>query len=138
MRVVFGREVVDTKLEKPFRLIIGGGSGCGKTSLLKQIVENSHFSTPFNKIVYCYPDYLEEIPVQFDQIVEYNAGISDAKYFSSLPKNTLLLFDDMMSECGKSDDIMKLFSVIDRKKTFQLFSLCKIFMITRNSLEISE
>ena len=45
MRVVFGREVEDTKLKKPFRLIIGGGSGCGKTSLLKQIVENSHFST---------------------------------------------------------------------------------------------
>ena len=123
MRVVFGRDVVDTKLEKPFRLIIGGGSGCGKTSLLKKIVENSHFLTPFNKIVYCYPDYLEEIPVEFDQIVEYNAGISDAKYFSSLPKNTLLLFDDMMSECGKSDDIMKLFSVIARKKNISIIFL---------------
>jgi|TARA_B110000208_G_scaffold35914_1_gene47650 hypothetical protein len=123
MRVVFGREVVDSKLEKPFRLIIGGGSGCGKTTILKEIVDKSHFSSPFDKIVYCYPDYLEEIPIEFDQIVEYHAGICDAKYFSSLPKNTLLLFDDMMTECGKSDEIMKLFSVIARKKNISIIFL---------------
>ena len=123
MRVVFGREVVDSKLEKPFRLIIGGGSGCGKTTILKEIVDKSHFSSPFDKIVYCYPDYLEEIPIEFDQIVEYHAGICDATYFSSLPKNTLLLFDDMMTECGKSDEIMKLFSVIARKKNISIIFL---------------
>ena len=123
MRVICGREVVDSKLEKPFRLIIGGASGCGKTTLLKEIVEKSHYSSPFDKIVYCYPDYLEEIPVEFDQIIEYHAGICDAKYFSSLPKNTLLLFDDMMTECGKSDEIMKLFSVIARKKNISIIFL---------------
>ena len=51
MRLICGREVVDSKLEKPFRLIIGGGSGCGKTTLLKEIVEKSHYSSPFDKIV---------------------------------------------------------------------------------------
>ena len=123
MRVICGRAVVDSKLEKPFRLIIGGGSGCGKTTILKEIVDKSHFSSPFDKIIYCYPDYLEEIPIEFDQIVEYYAGICDAKYFASLPKNTLLLFDDMMTECGKSDEIMKLFSVIARKKNISIIFL---------------
>ena len=123
MRLICGREVVDSKLEKPFRLIIGGGSGCGKTTLLKEIVEKSHFASPFDKKVYCYPDYLEEIPVDFDQIVEYHAGICDVKYFSSLPKNTLLLFDDMMTECGKSEEIMKLFSVIARKRNISIIFL---------------
>ena len=53
MRVIFGREIVDTKLEKPFRILIAGGSGTGKTTILKNIVDNNHFSSPFDKIVYC-------------------------------------------------------------------------------------
>ena len=123
MRVIFGREIVDTKLEKPFRLIIAGGSGTGKTNILKNIVDNNHFSSPFDKTVYCYPDYLEEIPTDFDQIVEYQAGLCDVEFFTALPKNTLLIFDDMMTECGSSIEIMKFFSVIARKKNISIIFL---------------
>ena len=123
MRVIFGKVTVDTKLEKPFRLIIGGASGCGKTSILKEIIDKNHFASPFEKIVYCYPDYLDEIPTEFDQIVEYRSGICDLEFFTALPKNTLLLFDDMMSECGESKNIMKLFSVIARKKNISIIFL---------------
>ena len=138
MRVIFGKVTVDTKLEKPFRLIIGGASGCGKTSILKEIREKNHFASPFEKIVYCYPDYLDEIPTEFDQIVEYRSGICDLEFFTALPKNTLLLFDDMMSECGESKNIMKLFSVIARKKIFRLYFLFRMYMIIVNIFEISE
>ena len=123
MRVIFGREIVDTKLEKPFRILIAGGSGTGKTTILKNIVDNNHFSSPFDKIVNCYPNYLEEIPTDFDQIVEYQAGLCDVEYFNTLPKNTLLIFDDMMTECGSSIEIMKLFSVIARKKNISIIVL---------------
>ena len=95
---VFGKEVFDCKLEKPFRLIVGGGSGTGKTTFLKQLVDQSHFSTPFDKIVYCYPDYLEDVPTEFEQIVEYRPGLGDLGYYSSLPKNSLIIYDDMMNE----------------------------------------
>ena len=123
MRVIFGKVTVDTKLEKPFRLIIGGASGYGKTSILKEKIDKNHFASPFEKIVYCYPDYLDEIPTEFDQIVEYRSSICDLEFFTALPKNTLLLFDDMMSECGESKNIMKLFSVIARKKNISIIFL---------------
>ena len=123
MKLVEGKTVSDTKLEKPFRIIIGGGSGCEKTHLLKKLVDRNHFSSPFDKIVYIYPSYLDDIPVEFDPIVEYQPGLNDIQYFTSLPKNTLLLFDDMMSECGGSNDIMKLFSVIARKKNISIIFL---------------
>ena len=58
-----GRPTTDSKLEKPFRLIIGGGSGTGKTTFLQRLVNEEHFSSPFDKIVYCYPEYLVDIPV---------------------------------------------------------------------------
>ena len=128
MSCILGREITDSKLVKPFRLIIGGGSGTGKTTLLKQLVNENHFETPFDKIVYCYPDYLDDSPCYFDQIVEYRPGLGDLSYFSSLPKNSLIIFDDMMHECGNSNKIMQLFSVIARKKNLSvIFVVQNIF-----------
>ena len=123
MRLISAHEISDTKLEKPFRLIVGGGSGTGKTTFVKDLVDKNHFSSPFEKIVYCYPDYLEEIPVEFDQIVEYQPGLCGINYFTSLPKNTLIICDDLMNECGNSNDIMKLFSVIARKRNLSIIFL---------------
>ena len=131
-KFIEAREICDSRLEKPFRLIIGGGSGSGKTSFLKQLVDLNHFSSPFDKIVYFYPEYLPDIPIEFDQIVEYRTGIADLEYFSSLPKNTLIIFDDMMSECGNSSEIMKLFSVIARKRELSIvFIVQNIFDQTK-------
>jgi len=120
MHLITAHEVPDSKLEKPFRLIVGGGSGSGKTEFVKKLVNNNHFSTPFDKILYCYPDYLDEIPTDFDQIVEYQPGLLDLQYFTKIPKNSLIILDDMMSECGQSDEIMKLFSVVARKRNLSI------------------
>ena len=120
MHLITAHETCDSKLEKPFRLIVGGGSGSGKTEFVKKLVDNAHFSTPFDKIVYCYPDYLDDVPADFDQIVEYQSGLLDLQYFSSIPKNSLIILDDMMTECGQSDTIMKLFSVVARKRNLSI------------------
>ena len=123
MRCFHGREIVDSKIEKPFRMIVGGGSGTGKTYFTQKLVNANHFSTPFDKIVYCYPEYLLESPVEFDQIVDYRPGLGDLEFFSSLPRNTLIIYDDLMNECGNSKDIMKLFSVIARKRQLSIIFL---------------
>jgi len=120
MHLITAHEIPDSKLEKPFRLIVGGGSGSGKTEFVKKLVNENHFSSPFEKIVYCYPEYLVDVPAEFDQIVEYQPGICDLEYFASLPKNSLVILDDMMSECGNSDEIMKLFSVVARKRNLSV------------------
>ena len=129
---VYGREILDSKLQKPFRLLVGGGSGSGKTTFVQKLVDSSHFATPFDKIVYCYPDYLDEIPIELDQIVEYRQGTCDLNYFSSLPKNSLVIYDDLMNECGNSNDVMKLFSVIARKRNLSIiFIVQNIFDNTK-------
>ena len=123
MQSINGREITDSRLEKPFRLIIAGPSGAGKTTFLKELVNNCHFDTPFDKIYYHYPDYLDEIPVQFEQIVEYKQGLLDVNDFVTIPKNSLIIYDDMMNECGKSEDTMKLFTVMARKRNVSLIYL---------------
>ena len=119
-KLIEGFETTDSKLEKPFRILIGGSSGSGKTTFLQELVNRNHFSSPFEKIVYFYPEYLEEAPVEFDQIVDYKPGLADLDYFSSLPKNSLIIYDDMMNECGSSKEIMQLFSVIARKRNLSI------------------
>ncbi len=123
MQSINGREITDSKLTKPFRLIIAGPSGAGKTTFLKELVNNCHFDSPFEKIYYHYPDYLDELPIQFDQIVEYKQGLLDVNDFVTIPKNSLIIYDDMMNECGKSEDTMKLFTVMARKRNVSLIYL---------------
>ena len=120
---ISGKEIIDSKLQKPFRLLVGGGSGTGKSTFVQQLVNESHFESPFDKIVYCYPEYLDEPPAQFEQIVENKPGLCDLHYFTSLPQNSLIIYDDLMSECGRSDEIMKLFSVIARKRNISVIFL---------------
>ena len=86
MRVIFGGEIVDTKLEKHFRLIIAGGSGTGKTSILKNIVDNNHFSSSFDKTVYCYPDYLEEIPTDLIKLLNIKQVFVMSNFLLHYPK----------------------------------------------------
>ena len=126
MREISVYKCADTKLEKPFRILVCGASGCGKTEIVKTIVDSNHFATPFDRMIYCYPSYLEEAPVEFDQIIEYRPGTLDMDYLSSLPQNSLIILDDMMDECAKSDDIMILFMNMARKKNIS------IFLITQN------
>ena len=84
-------------LQKPFRLVVGGPSGSGKTSFVQTLVDNDFFETSFDKIIFNYPDYLEEVPTEFSSTVEYKQGLVDQEYLHNLGENVLLIIDDMGS-----------------------------------------
>ena len=121
--MITGIPISDSKLQKPFRVLISGGSGAGKSTLMETLVNKNHFSSPFDKIYYLYPEYLEEPPVLFEPIVDYMPGLPDLNFFSAISKNSLIIIDDLMSECGKSEEIMKLFSVVARKRNLSIIFL---------------
>ena len=126
MRLVNGHEICDFKLKKPFRLIIGGGSGCGKTKITKQIVDNNFFQSKFDKIIYNYPEYLNEVDVEFNQYVEYRPGLLNQESISLLQSNTLLIIDDLSIEVSDNKNIANLFAVEARKRNIS------IILITQN------
>ena len=125
--IVSGYKVDRPKLQKPFRLIVGGGSGCGKSYWVKELVEQNLFSSTFDKIILNYPEYLSESPLYFDDVnVEYRAGLIDEEYIATIPKNSLIILDDLMTEIGDSKAILKLMSVAARKRNIS------VILITQN------
>ena len=120
VRIVEGHTIPDIRLQKPFRLVVGGPSGSGKTSFVQNLVDNDFFETSFDKIIFNYPDYLEEVPTEFSSVVEYKQGLVDLEYLQNIGKNVLLIIDDMGADCGNSLAIEKLFSVYARKRNISV------------------
>ena len=125
-RIIIGHIVNDCKLVKPFRLIVGGGSGAGKTQIVKQIVDNNFFDSSFNKIIYNYPHYLNDVDVEFNKYVEFRPGLVTQHSISLLESNTLLIIDDLSLEAGENIDVANLFAVEARKRNIS------IILITQN------
>ena len=131
-RLVEGHIIDDVKLQKPFRLIIAGGSGCGKSKFCQQLVDENFFESGFDRIIYNYPDYLEETDIEFETLVEYRPGLVDQTFLSSLKRNTLLIIDDLGLEVSKSVAINNLFAVEARKRNIS------IILITQNVYQKGE
>ena len=121
-RVIEGLVVGDRKIEKPFRIIVAGGSGSGKSCFVQKLVEENHFSTSFDEILYIYPDYLHDCPSEFNisQNIQFISGLPEKSFLSSLLPNSLVILDDLMIEASKCEDIAKLFTVIARKRNISI------------------
>ena len=115
-RIIGGLNIGPQELESPFRLIVAGGSGSGKTEFVKKVVNKRFYSNTIENIIYCYPDYLTEIPTEFDVRVQYHAGLPDTSFMASIPDGSLIILDDLMLECSKCEAISKLFTVVARKR----------------------
>jgi hypothetical protein len=97
-------DFIELRLKCPFTAIVAGPSSCGKTTLVKNIIERSSdiLTTKPRKILYSYSiwqDAFENIPAEF---------IEGLPADDKLTSGTLLIVDDQMGECGK--ELSKLFT----------------------------
>ena len=127
--VIKAYEIENIKFLKPFRIIIGGGSGCGKTIFVKDLIEDKEFYSSFKRIVYNYPDYLDEPYVEFNNAVEFIPGLINQEFTSSLEPNTLIIIDDLAREVSKSVDLLNLFAVEARKRNISILLITQSLYI---------
>ena len=120
-QVVYGHEVSNT-LDSPFRLIVAGASGSGKTELVKKMIHERYFGR-LRDIHYCYPEYLSTIPAVFDVPVQYHSGLMSLSDIKDLEDGCLLIIDDLMLETAASESIAKLFTVCARKRGISVILL---------------
>jgi len=90
--------------------IVAGGTGCGKTYYIKNIIEKNCFNPPLEKVIICYsifqPLYNEiktDIPIEFIEGLDFNAS-------ENTNVNTLIFIDDLVREAVQSPKVLDLFT----------------------------
>ena len=130
-RLVKGHIIENAKLSFPFRMILSGSSGSGKTFFAGELLKADLFEDKITNIYYYYPCYLKEAPVNWHETmtvpVIYNVGLPNKSELSELSPKSCVVLDDSFDEAIKSSAIDHLFRVISGKK-----QICVIIMTQNN------
>ena len=111
-------KIVDTNYSDIWRVFISGSSSAGKTYFAKQLLASKLFDV--KRIYYFHPDIHESFPIDWcnDSNTEIvcQAGIPTLKDINQMPKNSVIVLDDLFTEVAKSDLMSYLFRVLSSKK----------------------
>ena len=99
------------KLKHPFTCIVSGPTGCGKTTLVKDVIIKNIIEPAPSNIIWL---FAEDQPL-------YRTGLQHVKFQQGLPKDldttfdpsvrNLVIIDDLMTEAHSDQQMTKLFSV---------------------------
>jgi hypothetical protein len=125
----------------PFTCMIAGPSKSGKTTLLTKILVNNVrlIDKPPDNIYYSYSRWQNNFNELLKLLpnIKFVEGLPDIDEFNA-NQNNLLILDDLMSECGKNDDIKKLFTIDSNHKNLSVFFLTQnMFSNDKNNRTIS-
>ena len=112
------------KIKCPARILISGSSGVGKTTAIEMLIRQNKFSRPFTKVYYFQPADYDRPNVDWHKTMDieivYSNEIPDSKFWSTIEKDTLCVFDDLWFEVSESSEMSKAFKVHSRKKRVSL------------------
>ena len=99
--------LLEAHFKHPFTAIVAGPTKCGKSSWIKQLLENLRKIIPSpEKIYWCYSLW-QELYETIDDDVEFVAGLLNVDKLNNKVRN-LIIVDDLMDE--KDDRLTKLFT----------------------------
>lgn len=118
-------EILDKPLiNTPFRMIVSGSSGVGKTIFCKKFL-SSNFITKPSKIYYFYNDFYETSPEIWRlQKIPFSPfpGLPSMDFFRSIEDGAVVIIDDQYKNCIKSNG--KYFLKITYKWTILSYNIC--------------
>ena len=110
--------IVETNYSDIYRVFISGSSSAGKTYFAKQLLASKLFDV--KRIYYFHPDIHESFPIDWcnDSNTEIvcQAGIPTLEDINQMPKQSVIVLDDLFTEVAKSDLMSYLFRVLSSKK----------------------
>ena len=129
---------MDVRFKVPANFYISGQSQSGKSYLVRKLLHylNELFHPVPTKVIYCYGEYQKE----FDELygVDFVEGFpEDLNQLTRGHEQTLLILDDLMSECSKDQRVSDLFTRGSHQKAFPYFTLHKIYFLRGNYREPS-
>ena len=130
--------------EHPSTILLSGPTKSGKTTLLSKILKNCHkglVCPPPQRIMYCYSVWqkaFEEMRKNCNEcLIEFKEGLPDIADFNP-SQNSILILDDLMTQAGKDEKVLKLFTVDSHHLNLTVFFLTQnIFPQEKYSRSIS-
>ena len=117
----------------PFRMILSGSSGAGKTHFAGDLIRANLFEEEIKFVYYYHPCYLDEPPVDWhesmDIPVSYQTGLPSLEQLTSMPQNSLIVLDDLMDKCVGSEVIDHLFRVISGKRKLSVMIMTQNYFV---------
>ena len=126
----------------PYSAVIAGGSGCGKTVYLAQIIRNHNkmCQQSLAGVLYFYaihqPVY-EEMEQEFGELITFIQGSPDPYFATHDPKelaNHLVIFDDLQKELSKSDLLELIYSRMSHHNRFAVITVLQTFFGQEKSI----
>lgn len=96
----------------PFSMIIAGPTQCGKTVFLKKLLRHAEYIKPRPKeIVWCYgiksSTQFKDLYKESAYPIQFHKGLPNV---GDIPKNSLVVIDDLMADAAKSKLIASFFT----------------------------
>ena len=124
-------QIINKSFSFPFRMILAGSSGAGKTYFAGELLKSNLFEDEISAVHYYYPCYLTEAPVNWhktlDIPVSYHVGLPNKSDLMLLERKSCVVIDDSFDEALKSSAIDHLFRVISGKR-----NICVMIMSQNN------
>ena len=112
------REISNFSFSPIFRVFISGCSASGKTFFAHKLLDSN--LVQYERIYYFHPDFHEKAPVTWHETLEkpvlYHPGIPSLEELLNIPEKSVLVFDDLMTQCRESKQIDYLFRVLSSKR----------------------
>ncbi len=112
------REISNFNFSSIFRVFISGCSASGKTFFAHQLLQS--YLIDYERVYYFHPDFHEQAPVTWHETLKkpvlYNPGIPSLEELLIIPERSVLVFDDLMTQCCESKQIDYLFRVLSSKR----------------------
>ncbi len=106
--------MIDIRLQHPFTFVLSGPTGCGKTNFLTNLLINgdSLFNIKIDRLIYCYgvplPETFNKLKNKYPHLELIHGLNPDLEFNPQL--NNILILDDLMVDCVKSDVVLKYFT----------------------------
>ena len=133
------REFSNFRFSSIFRVFISGCSASGKTYFAHQLLKSNLMK--YDRVYYFHPDFHEHSPVDWHETltkpVLYHPGIPSLEELLEIPENSVLVFDDLMTQCCEAKQIDYLFRVLSSKRKLNVIIMTqRYFSNGRNGLSI--
>ena len=118
--------------QTPSNIIVAASTGCGKTHLVYQLLQNASvmFESAPKSVIYCFNVYQKPL---FDQM---KTEIENIEFFEGLPGrenlhewnqinsgHNLIVLDDLLQKASASNDIVDLFCLLSSNMNYTVFFL---------------